>query len=253
MRFQSLNTQPFILYLTRIYKTIDDLPPEVVRLIFTFLGSGHFRFIGGTSRFFRELYLSTIVGSESTTTIENVVSSVSCVELYLQEAGTDVPRLRDILNAAASYGRLDILEWAHQRGYSHACSKATSACAAKQGQLRALIWLHDHGCELSSEVCDNAAKHGHLNILQWARANECKWDEDMCAYAAEGGNLNILQWARANGCPWNCPLSTSDPAYVLLSVDPGGRRIVIKTPYPNDTSRSSLYTMSNHYDNTHMH
>ena len=146
MRFQSLNTQPFILYLTRIYKTIDDLPPEVVRLIFMFLGSGHFRFIVGTSRIFRELYLSTSAGSENTTTIENVVSLVSCVELYLQEAGTDVPQLRDILNAAASYGRLDILEWAHQRGYSHACSKATSACAAKHGQLAALIWLREHTC-----------------------------------------------------------------------------------------------------------
>ena len=190
--------------LINIYnKTIDDLPPEVLRLIFTSLGSGYFRFIGGTSHIFRELYLSTSVGSDSTTTIENVVSSVSCVELYLQEAGTDVPRLRDILNAAASYGRLDILEWAHQRGYSHACSKATSACAAKQGQLRALIWLHDHGCALSSEVCINAAAGGHLNILQWARANEWQWNVDTCTYAAEGGHLHILQWARTNGCPWD--------------------------------------------------
>ena len=140
--------------LFNIYKTIHDLPPEVLRLIFTFLGSGHFRFIGGTSHIFRELYLSTSVGSESTTTIENVVSSVSCVELYLKEAGTDDPQLRDILNGAASYGRLDILEWAHQRGYSHACSKATSACAAKHGQIAALIWLKDHGCRWGERTCE---------------------------------------------------------------------------------------------------
>ena len=90
MRLQSLNTQPFILYLTRIYKTIDDLPPEVVRLIFTFLGSGHFRFIGGTSRIFRELYLRTSAGADSTTTIDNIVSLVSCVKLYVQESETNV-------------------------------------------------------------------------------------------------------------------------------------------------------------------
>ena len=185
------------------YKTIDDLPPEVLRLIFTFLGSGHFRFIGGTSRIFRELYLNTSVVADRRSTIENVVSSVSCVELYLQEEGTDFKHIGVILTGAASYGRLDILEWVLQCGYSYACSLDPHPYAAKYGQLAALIWLHNHGCELSSEVCDNAAKHGHLNILQWARANECQWDEDTCAYAAEGGHLNILQWARANGCPWN--------------------------------------------------
>jgi hypothetical protein len=39
------------------YKTIYDLPSEVLVLSFMFLGIGHFRFIGGTSRTFRELYL----------------------------------------------------------------------------------------------------------------------------------------------------------------------------------------------------
>ena len=87
--------------LINIYKTIYDLPPEVLRLIFRFLGIGYFRFIGGTSRIFRELYLSASVGAGSTTTIENVVSSVSCVELYLQEKGTNVAQRRVILNGAA--------------------------------------------------------------------------------------------------------------------------------------------------------
>jgi len=51
-----------------------------------------------------------------------------------------------ILNSAPSYyGRLEILEWAHQRGYSRAYSQETSICAAKHGQLAALIWLTDHG------------------------------------------------------------------------------------------------------------
>ena len=130
----------------------------MLRLVFTFLGIGFFRFIGGTSRIFREIYLSTSVRADSTTTIENVVSSVSCVELYLEEAGNDVRQRRVILKSAASYGRLDILEWAHQHGYLHACilewaqrvfscidGEAMSACAAKHGQLAALIWLKDHG------------------------------------------------------------------------------------------------------------
>ena len=84
-----------------MYKTIYDLPPEVLRLIFTFLGIGCFRFIGGTSRIFRELYLSTSVEADSTSTIENAVSLMSCVELYLQEKGTNVAQRRVILNGAA--------------------------------------------------------------------------------------------------------------------------------------------------------
>ena len=70
---------------------------------------------------------------------------MSCVELYLQEAVTGLAQLRVILNGAASYGRLDILEWAHQRGYLHACSEGTYISAVENGQLAALIWLKDHG------------------------------------------------------------------------------------------------------------
>jgi len=205
--------------LINIYKTINDVPPKVLRLIFTILGIGYFRFIGGTSHIFRELYLSTSVGADSTTTIENVVSSVSCVELYLQEAGTDVAQLRVILNSAASYGRLDILEWAHQRGYSHAYCEDTATCAAKHGQLAALILLKDHGCPWDEYTCFHAAKGGHLNILQWARANGCPWWDEWTSHnAAKGGHLNILQWARANGCLWNENTSAFAAEYGHLNI-----------------------------------
>ena len=157
-----------------------------------------------------------------TTTIENVVSSVSCVELYLQEAVTGLAQLRLILHGAASYGRLDILEWAHQCGYLH-----TYISAVENGQLAALRWLKDNGGypfprnleEVAAfgghlnilqwltadrcleDTCSSAAEGGHLNILQWARANECLWHENTCHRAAKGGHFNILQWARAN--EWN--------------------------------------------------
>jgi hypothetical protein len=182
------------------YKTINDLPPEVLRLIFTFLGIGYFRFIGGTSR------LTSVVYYCKRTTIESVVSSVSCVELYLQEAGNGIRQLRLILHGgAASYGRLDILEWAHQRGYLNDCSEERVTCvycAATHGILTDM-WLKDHRCPLPSAACNNASRHGHLNILQWLRANECPWDEYTCSFAAGSGRLDILQWLRANGCPWN--------------------------------------------------
>jgi len=155
-----------------------------------------------SSCIFRELYLSMSVGADSTTTIENVVSLVSCVELYLQEVGSALAQLRVMLNGSASYGRLDILAWAHERGYSHACSEEMSNCAVKHGQLAALIWLKDRGSPLSCTACNDATSHRHLNFLQWLRANGCSWDEETCyRAAAEGGHLNILQWARGAWMP----------------------------------------------------
>ena len=130
---------------------------------------------------------------DTTTTVENIVSSVSCVELYLQEAGTDFKRLGIILDGAAAYGRVEILEWAHHRGYSHACRERTSTNAVKHGQLAALIWLRDHGCSWGTKTCSHAALQGHLNILQWLRANRCPWKEDTCSAAAFNGHIEILQ------------------------------------------------------------
>ena len=56
-----------------------------------------------------------------------------------------------ILNGAASYGRLEILEWALERGYSHANSEEMSICAVEHGHLAALILLKDHGCPVARE------------------------------------------------------------------------------------------------------
>jgi len=87
-------------------------------------------------------WLSTSVGADSTTTIGNVVSSVSCVELYLQEAGTDVAQLRiTFLNSAASYGRLIILEWVHQCGYSYAYGEAMCTRATCSFDMAERSWM----------------------------------------------------------------------------------------------------------------
>ena len=95
--------------ITTIYKTIYEVPPEVLRLIFTFLGSGYFIFIGGTSRIFRELYLSTSVGaraSELTVKLQLKTSYHQCPvsSCIYRKQETDVAQLRVILNSAASYG-----------------------------------------------------------------------------------------------------------------------------------------------------
>jgi len=58
---------------------IDDIQPEILRYCFSFLGTGSYRYIAGTSCSFRREYLDRSndkSGIEKmTTTVENIVSS----------------------------------------------------------------------------------------------------------------------------------------------------------------------------------
>jgi len=150
----------------------------------------------------------------TTTTIENIVASISCVEQYRKDTGYLPAKLLVILNGAAAYGQLQILEWAHQRRHeiAHYFSEDTTNCAVKHGQLAAMIWLNDRGFPFSvRRICCMAAENGHLNILQWLKLNEngnvnggyCRWEDttptDVCSTAAKGGHFHILKWASENG------------------------------------------------------
>lgn len=57
-----------------------------------------------------------------------------------------------------------------------------------------------HGDE---RLCQCAARGGHLAVLQWLRENGCPWGVRTCSCAAGGGHLAAPQWAPANGCPWS--------------------------------------------------
>jgi len=141
---------------------------------------------------------------KNATTMESVTTSVSCAKKYFQDEGTDIEQLRFFWSNVARYGRVDVMEWACRQGYSaawweqedHTCEKA-----AQYGQLQALQWLRENGCNWNGETCADVAEGGHLSILQWARENGCNWNSGTCHAAAEGGHLSILQWAREDGCP----------------------------------------------------
>ena len=105
------------------------------------------------------------------------------------------------------------MEWAQLQGYSavwndlyffgYISSIGSFTCqkAAEYGQLQALQWLRDNGCNWGAEICAAAAANGHLFILQWLREKGCDWDMYTCEAAAANGHLPCLQWARENGCP----------------------------------------------------
>ena len=49
---------------------------------------------------------------------ESVTSSVSCAMKYFEDEGTGRERLRFFWLNAARYGRVEVMKWARQQGYS---------------------------------------------------------------------------------------------------------------------------------------
>jgi len=217
--------------------TIHHLPDDVLGLSLELLGGiGHFRYCPLACKLFLKASEKNS-HCKKITTGESVTSSVSCVQKYFEDVGTGKKQLEFFWTNAIRYGRVNVMQWAHQQNFMENTRILvtwmnpfrTGACttAAKYGQLLTLQWLKANGyawnfvtsigaphgghprilerarCDGTCEPFNIAAIHGHLNILQWLRENGCDWNENTCATAAKYGHLHILQWARENGCPWD--------------------------------------------------
>ena len=110
---------------------------------------------------------------------------------------------------ALFYGDVAAAAWSGVEKGDAQQQRQMCASAARGGQLQALQWLRDHGCDWDAWTCSSAAHGGHLAVLQWARANGCFWNKLTCSFAARNGHLAVLQWARANGCDWNASTCTA--------------------------------------------
>ena len=99
---------------------------------------------------------------------------------------------------AAVEGDLFLLQFAMRRGCNASC---VCRYAAQGGRLEILKWAREHGFSWDESTCSQAARHGYLEVVKWARAQGCPWDENTCALAAIGGHLEVVKWARAHGCP----------------------------------------------------
>jgi len=187
------------------------LSDDLIGNVFTFLGSGHFLFVAGTSRHFYQVYKTIcerdddiLDGCWTRTTMRSAVESISRSKHYLSETGNE----EEIAKSAAKYGNLQVLKYAIQFARSRGdfyIWRDINLCkfAAGGGCLEVLQWLRGKMFQWDCDTCSSAARNGKLNVLQWARANGCPWDRHTCSYAAGNGHLEVLKWARANGCPWN--------------------------------------------------
>jgi len=122
---------------------------------------------------------------------------------------------------AAGNGRLEILKYLHENGYSF----GDQACfyAASNGHLEVVKYLHLNKTEdrlcWDRISCEAAAENGYLEVLKYLHDNGCPWDDDTCHGAARGGHLGILMYLHANGCPWNsytCGIAVMKGHYDVL-------------------------------------
>lgn len=107
----------------------------------------------------------------------------------------------DLCNVAAQFGKLDILDFAHQ--IKCPWNQQTCNLAALSRHLNCLEYLYQNDCPWNEYVCKYAASNGDLEMLKFAHHHKCPWDASVCMYAAQDGYLDCLQYAHENGCPWD--------------------------------------------------
>eukprot|EP00521_Asterionellopsis_glacialis_P001994 CAMPEP_0195257218 /NCGR_PEP_ID=MMETSP0706-20130129/6691_1 /TAXON_ID=33640 /ORGANISM="Asterionellopsis glacialis, Strain CCMP134" /LENGTH=99 /DNA_ID=CAMNT_0040310391 /DNA_START=296 /DNA_END=591 /DNA_ORIENTATION=- len=94
--------------------SIEGLPVDATQVICSFLGPGHYRYIAGTSRSFRDAYRREFEDNV-VTAWGSIVQSVSRLELFLLEDGltwSEEDRkkyVHCIGTAAAAHGNLEVL------------------------------------------------------------------------------------------------------------------------------------------------
>jgi len=166
--------------------TINKLPEGVIGISLALLGSiGNFRY--GPLACNKIMFLSASELKQhfkKITTSESVNSCVSCAKKYFDDKGTGTEQLQFFWYSAARYGRMEVMQWVHEQGYSDVRNQdyigiQTYTKAAKFGQLQALQWLRENGCDWNRNICYSAAgEGGHLPCLQWAEEKGCDWNKE---------------------------------------------------------------------------
>jgi hypothetical protein len=194
----------------------DLIPFEVLReILITFLGPGHYRYVAGTCRTFRNAHKNNndaISTTVTTTTWESAAACVSCAKLCLKEV--NYYHLHDIAWEAARTGQMDVIQWTCTQGYCF--EKRLFEQAALCGQLKVLEWAHDKNIVWDyAFVADCAASAGHVKVLEWMRMHgtettttrrTCRREDSSLVFncsktAARGGHVSVLEWMKQHGMP----------------------------------------------------
>ncbi len=72
-------------------------------------------------------------------------------------------------------------------------------CAASYGHVNILEFGVEKECKFNIEICKLAARYGNLNVLKWLKQNKYECDADECIISALYGIENINKWAKEYG------------------------------------------------------
>ncbi|GFH47271.1 hypothetical protein CTEN210_03746 [Chaetoceros tenuissimus] len=196
--------------------TLKDMPHEVMKNVFSYVGKGNYCFVAPVSKDFCHNYITMDVIEDKyehkldifqamqrnvVTTVEAASTSYQLAEhCFLNATDTFQQKL---FSEAIIKGRQDIVRMGYALGvcmegnYDNAFEEI-----AKKGDLSMLLLLKEKDLKISSyleKIIRNSAFHGHLDILRWlhqSKENLSSWPRTLYAQAAEGGNQEIIEWVQ---------------------------------------------------------
>lgn len=126
---------------------------------------------------------------------------------YIWAASTPYVRFEDkqvqdqVSAAAAKGGKLDMLQWLHDKKGFAVNHNTVVAAAARNGDQKMLEWLVSKGgAKLDHQVCHIAARNGDLKMIEWALKNGAPpLDTGVVRNAASRGHLHILEFVKSTG------------------------------------------------------
>jgi hypothetical protein len=112
---------------------------------------------------------------------------------------------------AALTGHLHVLRWLRSRGFDWAdidhpypmSRFKFASAAASSGRVEVLEYVVREGFPVDRTAASAAAGGGHVAVLEWLRARQYPIDGWAARDAAIKGKLGALQWLVAAGAPWD--------------------------------------------------
>jgi len=99
-----------------------------------------------------------------------------------------------VLETAAHWGHLSILEHARVNKWHVRVRESVAIEATRSGYMHIVKWYKKHGHPLTSETVAVAATYGHFEIVRWLDRAGCPTGPDVLAGAARGGYIDIVKW-----------------------------------------------------------
>lgn len=116
----------------------------------------------------------------------------------------DIAFFSDVMDVAASVGRLDIVRFLHTHR-TEGCTKMAMSDAVAKGRLEVVQFLHEHRTEgCTSRSVNTAAQHGHLACIQYLHEHNVsgftQWTMHEAAVAGQLAVVQFLHAHRTDGC-----------------------------------------------------